>query len=388
MNDPTHTRCVVVADDESATRSILGRLLRQHGYEVLEASDGDEALALALSRPVDLLLCDLQMPRMRGEDLGRWMAERDPKVPVVLMTAYPGYESVLAALRFHAADYLEKPFRSLDVVVASVERAIARRDAERKPPPAAARAESVRRRFVASVTNEARTPLNVIRSLVALLAKGVHGPLTTEQREILGHLRAEADSLAHSIDKLHSLQRIEGDDFHPALAPSPVVDILGTVERAMAPRAAERRVDLLVVAPESRVTVLADADDVGRALLALCENAIQFTGDGGRVVLRASCEGQGVRLSVEDTGIGIAPADHKRIFEPFARVENALTRRQGGCGIGLAFAQRIVRSHGADIDLRSRPGEGAAFSFVLPYGSDPTTESCTAEFGTAEAQRA
>lgn len=387
MNDPTHTPCVVVADDESATRSLLGRLLRRHGYEVLEATDGEEAISLAVSRPVDLILCDLQMPRMRGEELGRWLEKNAPHVPVILMTAYPGYESALAAVRCQAADYLEKPFRSIDGVVDAVGRAIARRRAAAEAQRPQERRDPVgemRRRFIAAVARESRTPLDVIRSLTQLLGKGVHGPLTSEQREILGHLGVETEALAHEIDKLQMFSRLESGEFRPSPAPVTAANLLIRAERALRARAVEAGADLQIAAPGPGVAVGADADDIVRALLALGENAVRFAGSGGHVVLRAVCEDTGVRFLVEDTGIGIAPADQERVFDPFVRLDNPITRRHPGCGVGLSFAARIVASHGTRIHVSSAPARGAVFSFVLPYACAPRVESQTAELSGAE----
>jgi signal transduction histidine kinase len=384
MNDPTHTRCIVIADDESGARCVLAKLLRRRGYEVLEASDGEEALSLAVSRPVDLLLCDLQMPRMRGEELGKWLDQYDPDLPVIFMTAYPGYETALSAVRSHAADYLEKPFRRLEDVVESVERALARRDAAlaRRSRAGEAdehdRVDEVKRRFVSGVAHELRTPLTVIRSLAAVLEQGVHGPVTNEQREILEHLNVETETLAHEIDKLLSLARIESSDFTPDLAPTPVADLIDPVERALRARAIERRIELCVEVRDAQAAVLADAQDVPRALRALGENAIKFTGEGGRVTIRAVPTDAGVVFEVEDTGIGIDPADHERIFEPYVQVESPLTRRHGGCGVGLTFASRIVEAHGSRIGIRSGIGEGSTFWFMLAHASEFSTQSCTA----------
>lgn len=390
MHDPTHTQCIVVADDESGTRSVLARVLARRGYEVLEACDGEEALRLAVSRPVDLLLCDLQMPRMGGEELGRWVEQLDADVPVIFMTAYPGYESALAAIRCHVADFLEKPFRSLESVVEAVDKALARRERalERRDRAGVAdekdRVDDLKRRFVSAVAHELRTPATVIRSLTSLLARGTHGPLTTEQAEILEHVQVETDHLAHEIDKLLSLARLESSDFEPDLGPVTVDEVLRPLERSLRARAVERHVDLVFEVPDGHIAVSADAQDVPRALLALAENALRFTGEGGRVTIRATPMDRGVLFEVSDTGIGIDPADHERIFELFAQLENPLTRRHGGCGIGLSYAQKIVQAHGSRITVRSRLGAGATFSFLLTYSPEFVTQSCTADMRPSE----
>ncbi|MCE9638084.1 MAG: hybrid sensor histidine kinase/response regulator [Planctomycetes bacterium] len=382
MNDPTNTKCIVVADDESGTRTLLAKVLRRQGYEVLEASDGEEALSLAISRPVDLLLCDLQMPRMRGEELGRWVDQLDADVQVVLMTAYPSYEAAVAAVRCHAADFLEKPFRSLELVVESVARALRRREANVARRARAStvdqrdRIDELKRRYVGGVAQDVRTPLGMVRSLASMLERGEAGPLTAAQRSTLGHLRDEAETLAHEVDKLTSIARLESGDFQPRLEAVPVAEILAQTARAMHARAEARGVHLRIEAPAADVAVMADARDAPMALLALAENAVKFTGDGGSVLVRAALTRHGVRFDVVDTGIGIDPADQSRIFDLFEQVENPLTRRSRGCGVGLAVAAKIADAHGTRILLASEPGEGSMFSFVLPRAAEFATEAC------------
>jgi signal transduction histidine kinase len=111
--------------------------------------------------------------------------------------------------------------------------------------------------------------------------------------------------------------------------------------------------------------VRADRTDLKRALQALIENAVKFTPDHGRVELAAELEGDAVCFRVRDTGIGIDPRYHKRIFEKFFQVEDPLTRHHGGAGLGLFVARGIIEAHGSKIEVRSELGQGATFAFRL-----------------------
>jgi signal transduction histidine kinase len=270
-------------------------------------------------------------------------------------------------------------------VVTAVEQALQRRDEARarrgngRNPDEQDRVDELKRRFVSGVAHELRTPVTVIRSLVQVLARGVHGPLTREQNEILDHVLAETGTFAHEIDKLLSLARLENSDFTPDAGPVPIAEIIEPLERPLRFRAAERRIELVFEVKDRELTAFADAQDITRALHALVENALKFTPEGGRVVVRIAPVDEGVCFEVRDNGIGIAVEDHGRIFEAFSQVESPLTRHHGGCGIGLTYAGRIVAAHGSRIRVRSRIGEGASFAFVLPYAPEPVTESRTLE---------
>jgi histidine kinase len=113
--------------------------------------------------------------------------------------------------------------------------------------------------------------------------------------------------------------------------------------------------------------VRADEDRIGQVLLNLVGNALQYTPSGGQVCLSVRSEGDRVRFSVEDTGIGIPPEHLPNIFERFYRVDKSRSRAGGGSGIGLTIARHLVEAHGGEIQATSDgPGQGSTFSFALP----------------------
>ena len=111
--------------------------------------------------------------------------------------------------------------------------------------------------------------------------------------------------------------------------------------------------------------VLADQGRLEQVVVNLLENAIKYTPDGGSVRLSAEEEGDVIKVSVADTGIGIPFKDLPRIFERFYRVDEARTREQGGTGLGLAIAKHIVQLHGGTVSATSEPGKGSVFTFTL-----------------------
>ena len=114
------------------------------------------------------------------------------------------------------------------------------------------------------------------------------------------------------------------------------------------------------------VVVQGDAGALRRALLNLVDNAVKYTPAGGSVVISLERAGRSVALVVEDSGIGIDPADARRIFEPFVRLDAGRSRDTGGSGLGLAIARSIVLAHGGTLEVQSRPGGGSRFTIDLP----------------------
>jgi len=114
------------------------------------------------------------------------------------------------------------------------------------------------------------------------------------------------------------------------------------------------------------LTVHADRDRLAQILINLVDNAVKYTPSGGSVTISLEQAREGVALIVEDTGIGIDPADARRIFEPFVRLDEGRSRDTGGSGLGLAIARSIAVAHGGTLEVGSRLGGGSRFTISLP----------------------
>ena len=169
----------------------------------------------------------------------------------------------------------------------------------------------------------------------------------------------ELDRMSRIVDDLIVLAKAEQPDFL-ALGPVDVADL--TVEVAAKARALGRR--QWTVAEVAETVILADGQRLTQALLQLAANAVQHTGDGDRIAIGSTTSGGRVRLWVSDTGPGIAPEDHERIFERFAR--GSEPRRSDGAGLGLTIVRTIVQAHGGVVRVDSAPGQGATFTLELP----------------------
>ena len=226
------------------------------------------------------------------------------------------------------------------------------------------RLETMRRDFLANVSHELRTPIAAIKAMVETLEDGaIDDPPAA--RDFLGRMRREADGLAHLVEELLQLSRIESGQLGlqpKAIAPVEIAN--RTVER-LAPLAERAGVTLTVEAGEDLPPVWADHDRVTQVLTNIVHNAIKFTPPTGRVVVKADGGAGEVVFSVSDTGAGIAEEDIPRLFERFYKADKA--RTSGGTGLGLAIAKHLVQAHGGRIWAESAgPGQGATFRFTLP----------------------
>ncbi len=223
--------------------------------------------------------------------------------------------------------------------------------------------ESMRSELIGNVAHELRTPLSSIKGYMEGLIDGVlpAEPATFQQ------IYREADRLQRLVMDLQELSRVESRAYSLDLRPVPVGNLFAAVTDRLERQFVEKDVALKVDVPAGLPPVLADEDRIGQVLLNLVGNALQYTPTGGQVDLRAAGEDGMVRLSVEDSGVGIAPEHLAHLFERFYRVDKSRSRACGGSGIGLTIANHLVRAHGGELRASSAGlGRGSTFSFTLP----------------------
>ena len=227
---------------------------------------------------------------------------------------------------------------------------------------AASRAKS---EFLAVMSHELRTPLSAIIGYEELLFDGITGPVNEGQRTQLGRIKASATHLLSLIDEVLTLSRVEAgrEVTHPEKIP--VFAALHEASALALPLAAEKGLKLQVVRAATDVAVWADATKLRQILLNLLTNAIKFT-DAGSVVLESRQLDDHVEIVVRDTGIGIAPSDHDRVFDTFWQVEQKSTRKVGGTGLGLSVSRRLARLMNGELTVASKLGTGSTFTLRLP----------------------
>lgn len=227
------------------------------------------------------------------------------------------------------------------------------------------RLEDLRRELVAWATHDLQTPLTAIRVQLEALADGVVDDPPTVQR-YLRTTQRQVNDLSLLIDDLFQIAQLDAGGLVIQPTRCSLSDLISDTLESFSALAQESRVTLRGSCAPDLDPVSLDARRMGRLLNNLIGNAITYTPPGGTVTVTARREAGQVRLSVSDTGEGIAPADLPHIFERFYRGEKSRSRGTGGAGLGLAIAQGIVHAHGGEIRVDSRLGEGATFHVSLP----------------------
>ena len=225
--------------------------------------------------------------------------------------------------------------------------------------------------FLGNVSHDLRTPLTVVQTSLYLLER-VDDP--ARRHEKVEVIEEQVELVTKYIQDLLDLTRLnQAPEFN--FAPLDLCVQVEEIRATLAPSAEAKQIDLQMIAEIEPLPILADQQELNRAVTNLVENAIHYTPVGGRVELVVRQEGENVQLRVVDTGIGIDEADVTLIFERFYRSKTAKALRSGGTGLGLAIAKRIIEVHGGGIGVESTPGVGTTFIITLPLYQTTPSES-------------
>jgi signal transduction histidine kinase/DNA-binding response OmpR family regulator len=222
--------------------------------------------------------------------------------------------------------------------------------------------------FLASMSHELRTPLSAILGFSDLMR---HEPAVDESvtvpLEWVEHVHRGGEHLLALVNDVLDLSKVEAGRMELRYESYDLASAIAELVNGVRPLA--DRKDLTLVVDAAPLTLVADRGRIRQVLYNLVSNAIKFTPSGGRVTISAAEAADGVRLTVADTGVGIAPEELPLIFDEFKQVGLAKDR-EGGTGLGLALAQRLVQAHGGSLEVESTVGAGTTFTVILPRRSE------------------
>ncbi|BCM85462.1 ATP-binding protein [Methylobacterium indicum] len=241
----------------------------------------------------------------------------------------------------------------------------------------AERASQAKTDFLASMSHEIRTPLNGVIGYADLLL--ADRTLPGRHRRYVDRIAAAGGALLTVVDDILDFSRIEAGGIalsEVPFAPAALVDNAASIVRGLSePKGLALDVALDASVPD---WVRGDPDRLRQILLNLLNNAVKFT-PAGRVAVRVEAEEGALRFCVSDTGIGIAPEQHGRLFQRFSQVDGSIRRQYGGSGLGLAICKGLVELMGGAIGVESRPGAGSTFWFRVPLPACPAPAAEAAE---------
>jgi len=224
----------------------------------------------------------------------------------------------------------------------------------------------MREEFLALTTHDLRSPLTVISGVISFFSSGRLGELSPEQKNMVGMMERNTQNLIELVNDLLDAAKLESGSLPVELAATDLRTLVREVCETMLPLVREKELTLTEELPDDLPRPCADRVKLRRIIVNLLSNAVKFTLKGGRIIVRARQEDDLIRLSVTDTGIGIAPEDREQLFDKYAQARSRSTRGEKGTGLGLYITKHLVELHGGEIHVESEIGKGSTFSFTLP----------------------
>jgi len=218
--------------------------------------------------------------------------------------------------------------------------------------------------FLQSLTHDLRSPMTAIRGYLQVLSEEMAGPITAEQKKMLNIMENASTKLLHIISNLLDSAKISAGKLKLSLTEVDLRQLAPPTVEILHAEAAKKKITLTLDMPEMMAPLKIDPSLIERVVVNLISNAIKFTPDGGFVTVKFLDLKDRIQCQVADTGPGIPPEFLDRMFRKFEQVNGT----RGGTGLGLSNCKNIVEAHYGEINVRSKAGEGSAFTFTIPKG--------------------
>ena len=228
------------------------------------------------------------------------------------------------------------------------------------------KASRIKSDFLSNMSHELKTPLTAILGYSSILKDKHLGELNDIQSKQLASIERNGRDLLSLINGLLDLSRVEGSRLEADKKWFDVNKLIGEVTAAAESLATKKDIKLNVATDTKVSSMFGDREVIQQVLGHLLSNAIKFTDNGGYVYIETKDEKEDIRITVRDTGIGIRKEDLAVIFEPFRQLDDSMSRKYGGAGIGLSIVKSLVEAYGGTVAAESEQGKGSAFSFLVP----------------------
>lgn len=368
---------------------------RRGRYHVWLAKSAEAAIKLFETMRFNLIIADYRLPGKNGLELLDWLNEQKINTPMIMLTGQGDEKTAVEAMREGAYNYVVKDDVYLQVIPHVIDEALLKylsnqekMRLEREVREKNVQLEKANRElkkldelksdFIASVTHEIKTPLNAVRESMSLFIEGLVDPKEDKGKHILEIGQRNIDRLTVMINDLLDFSKLEAGKMRLHLESCDLRKLAEEVAVNFQGAAEHKKITLSSILPPDFSRVYGDSERLIQVLTNLVNNAIKFTPENGRITICGEVDGSFARVSVDDTGIGIAKENQGRIFERFEQVRTEIKMDHKGTGLGLSICKELIKLHHGKIWVESEPGKGSRFVFTVPMSEQIYKENAEA----------
>lgn len=378
-NQDDRAATILAVDDNPTNLSVISDHLKQCGYRVLVARDGESALERAEYGKPDLILLDVLMPGLDGYETCRQLKAKESlgEIPVIFMTALSETADKLKAFQCGGVDYITKPFQQEEMLARVRTHLVLtkqRRDLKKSYEQLAA-AQQMKDDLVHMIVHDLRTPIWGVQGYLELLGES-EPDISDDGRSLIGQMCAITSSLLEMVSSILDVSKMEDGAMNLCISRFDLEETIRSVFDKLGALKGKCSLELLPTNGSTPVLVTADQGLVERAVENLVGNALKFTPEtGGEIRVGIEALPDVARVHVSDNGYGVPEEYREQIFEKFGQAASRRSFRKYSTGLGLPFCRLVVESHGGRIWLGEKTGRGSVFHFELPRHGPITPKS-------------
>ncbi len=365
---------ILIVDDIPQNIQVLGAILRKHGYEIGYASDGFMALERIQASVFDLILLDVMMPGMSGYEVCKRIKENSSyqHVPIIFITARTDSDSLIKGFETGGVDYITKPFNEAELM-ARINTHLSLKESQdnlKKSQKQLSDANAAKDKLFSIIGHDLNNPLNIIQLGLENLMKNEVVVTSEKNQHLVGNM---TKSIHRIVELLSNLIQWSRSQTGKMLNKATTIELYSTVYHAvnlLLPIAEKKQIQIDVQVDKA-VFVYADGNVLMTVLRNLIGNALKFTPQGGKIIIRTESTKAETTIYVIDSGVGIALGDIPKLFNLQEHITTKGTEREHGTGLGLLICQEFVELMNGRIWVESVYGEGSSFIFTVP---NPTLE--------------
>lgn len=367
---------ILLIDDQVYNLKLLSESLRQAGYRLTAASNGQQALQLMQKACPDLILCDIMMPEMNGYEFCEKIQQSEvyKDIPLIFLTAKAESEDIVKGFACGGVDYIIKPFAEAELL-ARVQTHLQLKQARDRIAADAQRLEALNNEkdeLLNIAAHDLKSPLAAI-AMVADVISMRQGQIAADKNlEYASMIAGESQRMLKIIGNLLDLNKIETGRIQPQWQIFDPLPVLQHWYQNHRPQAEAKQITLQADWPEASPEISSDQTLLLQVLDNLLSNALKFSPPGLQVYFKLQVLPEALQVQIADQGPGFSDADRQRMYQKFARLSARPTGKENSTGLGLAIVRELCQRLGITISLTSAPGEGACFELLIPL--QPETE--------------